>query len=172
MGFRSRGEYSYPPPELPQDLAKSWLGGWKAGQDAGSARWLELHEKLAREKASAGQLSTEISPQVRSRDFLNESAVSAVISKEAIPFPAATPYDDDPRLREAYLGGFWDAWNRVITGEILHGTFASPFNLPQDMAKSWNAGWNAGCKLGGDRWLEIEKLIRPHRPIDHMFGRD
>ena len=90
-----------------------------------------------------------------------ENVIYENLSREAVPFPATTPYDTDKESRGVYLRGFADAWHNVISGESLHGIWAGrPIGLSGELTKVWQAGSDAGHKAASERWTQEYLRIR------------
>jgi hypothetical protein len=98
------------------------------------------------QKVESGELVSSLQSY---EDLMYES-----LSREAVPLPAATPYDPDTRKRGAYLRGFADAWHYVISGSGLHGDGAGSFYQSSELRNVWWAGYETGRKLAWERWKE------------------
>jgi len=91
------------------------------------------------------------------RDPFREKAIYAALKMEPVPLPESTPCDGDTRQRAAFNEGFRSGWDRAISGALLHGTFGTPIDLPNDLHHAWSAGWKSGAKVGSDRWSAESK---------------
>ena len=93
-------------------------------------------------------------------DSFHEQAIYAALKDVAVPLPQSTPYYADVRQRQSFTDGFRTGWEHAISGALLHGTFGTPADLPDDMREAWAAGWKSGTKMGSDRWMAENQKLR------------
>ncbi len=109
--------------------------------------------------AAIGLVGCESKPQHEpiASDTFHEQAIYTALKSEPVPLPQRTSYDGDARQREAFDEGFRSGWDRAISGALLHGTFGTPTDVPNELHGAWSAGWKSGAKAGGDRWSAESK---------------
>lgn len=103
---------------------------------------------------------TQPPSQLAPSDHLHEQAIHAILKKAPVPAPRNTPYDSDERQRQAFTDGFRTGWDQAISGALLHGTFAAPVDLADDLRTAWTRGWCSGIGAGIDRWQAESRKAR------------
>ncbi len=94
-------------------------------------------------------------------DTFRDTEIYARLKNEPVPLPTETPFWNDEKQRESYNEGFRSGWDWAISGALLHGTFATPTDLPEETHTAWSAGWKLGTKMGSGRWMtERDKLCK------------
>ena len=77
-------------------------------------------------------------------------AVHEQLKQETAPLPETTPFDADPKKRDAYLDAFHKAWDYVTQGKKLD----AKNSIPKGLEQPWNAGWKDGYNIASQHWAK------------------